>query len=209
MELLLNKYAKHSKMFYWADLWWFYFFYCFQAPEGCHPAHSRSAGAQHHQFLFLVFLVAGKSFSIISWLLKSVILFLFAPLVFCLFFWWNGCTLWRFLLGSGPCSVPALGELPGSLVHGRKPVCTGRSEREEAEKTGAQTDEEVLMLRSTWGSIFIHRIKHAICEELLINSERTIKLCHYEMLLNLIQFLYCWKLFSVFAFLLLSPLIKL
>lgn len=113
-----------------------------------------------------------------------------------------------FALGSGPCIAPALGELPGALVHGRNPVCTRRSEREEAEKARAQTDEEILMLQNTWGSIFIHGIYYAICEEVIINTERNIKLCYYEMLLNLIQLLYCWKLFSVFAFVLPSPLIN-
>lgn len=30
--------------------------------------------------------------------------------------------------GPSPCPAPALGELPGPLVHGRKPVGTRRSE---------------------------------------------------------------------------------
>lgn len=64
------------------------------------------------------------------------------------------------------------------------------------------------MLQSRWSSIFIHRIYYAICEELVFHSKINIKLCYYEMLLNLIQFLYCWNLFSMFAFVLLPPLIN-
>ena len=60
--------------------------------------------------------------------------------------------------GSGPGPPPAVGELPGPLVYGREPVGTRGSEREEAETTRAQTDEEILMLRGRRSSIFIHRI---------------------------------------------------
>lgn len=75
-----------------------------------------------------------------------------------------------FVLGAGPCIASALGELPGPLVQGGKPVCTGRSEREEAEKTRAQTDEEILMLQSTRGSIFIH-IMQSVGNSSLIQQE--------------------------------------
>lgn len=60
--------------------------------------------------------------------------------------------------GPGPCTLLAVGKLPGPLVYGRKPVGAGGGEREEAEKTRAQADETILMLQSRRSSIFIRRI---------------------------------------------------
>ncbi|XP_051485367.1 transmembrane protein 208 isoform X3 [Apus apus] len=49
-------------------------------------------------------------------------------------------------LGSGPCSLPAVGEHPGALAHGRGLARRAGAQREEAAAPGAAPDETLLAL---------------------------------------------------------------
>lgn len=50
------------------------------------------------------------------------------------------------LSGSCPCTAPAVGQLPGSLVFSREPYSSRGGQWKETETAGAQTDEEILTM---------------------------------------------------------------
>lgn len=86
-EIVTNTVICSTRLFSRLVIIWF-LLTIFQAPEGCHPAHSHSASAQHHHLLFLVSLVAGKSFQLYRDIKKHYSVFLFVSFyskIWCLF----------------------------------------------------------------------------------------------------------------------------